>query len=165
MDNMYDPRPADQQTIIEALDVIKRNTVACISTSAQDWPSQVATVFYATKSGNTLFSKFTQASDHGKAISNDQKISLAIYDNGSSYLRKEGIQARALCRKIGEKKEMQEAMELYAETFPGSRNRFLHVEEMLKTDVKSTLYRIDIVSLKLVSPKGFSVNYEQLNQC
>lgn len=159
---MYDPRPADQQTIIEALDIIKRNTVACISTVAQDWPTQVATVFYATKSGNTLFSKFTQASDHGKAISNDQRICLAIYDHNSSYLKKEGIQARAICHRIEEYNEMQEAIELYADTFPGSRNRFLPIEDMLKIDVKSTLYRIDIVSLKLVSPKGFSLSYDTI---
>ena len=157
---MYDPLSGgysneDFQKFIEA------GKVAVLATTSSTWGVQATTVFYAVEKEFSLLVKSHRTSDHGKEMQENPQIVLAIYDSNSTYTEKAGVQLRAYCERIYDKTEMQNAVEIYSRTFPGAEQRFAPVEELISEDVKSTLFRMKIVAGKMITPNGYSSDYQK----
>lgn len=139
---------------------IEENNVASLAVVSSDWGVQVTTVFYAVEGEMSLLIKSHVTSDHGKEMLINKKVSIAIYDVKSTYSEKRGVQLRGICERILDAKEMKNAVKVYSDTFEGAAQRFLPVEELISKDVKSTLFRIKIESGKMITPDGYSPEFQ-----
>jgi uncharacterized protein YhbP (UPF0306 family) len=140
---------------------IKANKVAVLAAVSQEWGVQATTVFYAVEKDFSLLVKSHQASDHGKGMRANPQIVLTIYDSNSTYTEKSGVQLRAICERIYDKVEMQNAVKIYSETFSGAEQRFASLDELVSSDSKSTLFRMKIVSGKMLTPSGYSSSFQE----
>jgi len=145
----------DFQTFIGA------NKIAVLATSSVDWDVQATAVFYAIEGDFSLLVKSHRTSDHGKVMQVNPRVVLTIYDPNSTYTEKSGVQLRAICARIYDKAEMQNAVEVYAKTFPGAKQRFAPLDELISPDAKSTLFRMTIISGKMLTPNGYSANFQE----
>lgn len=139
---------------------IEENKVASLAVVSSDWGVQVTTVFYAVESEMSLLIKSHVTSDHGKEMLINKKVAVAIYDVNSTYSEKQGVQLRGICERILDAKEMENAVKIYSDTFEGAGQRFLPIEELISKDVKSTLFRIKIESGKMITPEGYSPEFQ-----
>ena len=55
---------------------------------------------------------------------------------------------------------MLNAVKIYSETFEGAAARFAPIDELVSEDAKSTLFRIKLVSGKILSPEGYSPDFQ-----
>lgn len=140
---------------------IEENKVASLAVVSSEWGVQVTTVFYAVEDEMSLLIKSHVTSDHGKEMLVNNKVAIAIYDTASTYSDKCGVQLRGICERILDAKEMENAVKIYSNTFEGSAQRFLPVEELISKDVKSTLFRIKIQSGKMITPDGYSPEFQE----
>lgn len=145
-------------------DFILSNSVAVIGTPREGWNTQLATIYYATENGIDLYMKFHLGSDHGTQIRKDSKVALAIYDHNSTYTEKYGVQLLGVCRQVTEREELLRAIEIFSNKFSGARQRFAPLAELLSPDVKSTLFHFQPTLGKMLTPKGYSANYQSLDQ-
>lgn len=141
---------------------ILQHKIAALATVGEKWPIQIATIYYATSDGLTLYAKFQTTSDHGQAISKDNCVALSIHDPESTYHKKTGIQLRGHCTRVVDEAELRDAIDLYSSTFDGARERFDPVDILLSDKVKSTLYRINVVSGKMVTLEGHMSEYKDM---
>lgn len=139
---------------------IEENKVASLAVVSPDWGVQVTTVFYAVEGEMSLLIKSHVTSDHGTEMLVNKKVSVAIYDTASTYSEKRGMQLRGICERILDAEEMKNAVKVYSDTFEGAAQRFLPVEELISKDVKSTLFRIKIESGKMITPDGYSPEFQ-----
>lgn len=160
---MYNPLKSGYPPA-DFFDFILSKNVAVIATLREGWGTQLSTVFYATNNGIDLYMKFHLGSDHGSQIRKDPKVALAIYDHGSSYTEKYGVQLLGYCRQITEREELLNAIEIFSKKFPGARERFAPIDELLSPNVKSTLFHFVPSSGKMITPKGYSAGYQPLDQ-
>lgn len=140
---------------------IKKGNVAALAVSGSEWGVQVTSVFYAVEKDFSILIKSHRASEHGRAMQENPHIALAIYDPASTYTDKSGIQLRAICERIYDKKEMCNAVNIYSSVFSGAEARFAPVEELISPDAKSTLFRMKIVSGKMLTPSGYSSIFQK----
>ena len=136
--------------------------MASLAVISSEWGVQVTTVFYAVEGSMSLLIKSHVTSDHGKEMLVNKKVSVAIYDTESTYSEKRGVQLRGVCERILDAKEMENAVKIYSNTFEGSAKRFASIEELISKDVKSTLFRIKIESGKMITPEGYSPEFQVL---
>lgn len=160
---MYNPLTSGY-TKKDFFDFILSNSVAVIGTPREGWNTQLATIFYATENGIDLYMKFHLGSDHGIQIKKDSKVALAIYDHNSMYTEKYGVQLLGICRQVTEREELLRAIEIFSNKFPGARQRFATVDELLSPGVKSTLFHFRPSFGKMLTPKGYSACYQSLDQ-
>jgi len=149
-------------TTDDLIKFICKYNIATLATNGEAWPNQIATIFYATNDGSTLYAKFHILSDHGRAISRDKRVSLSIYNHNSTYHEKYGVQLRGHCYRVSDESELRSAIDIYSNTFNGARERFDPVDVLLSDKAVSTLFRIDILSGKIVTPKGHMPHYSDL---
>lgn len=159
-ENMYDAlkggyNKQDFQTFLE------ENSVAALAVVSKQWGVQVTSVFYAVEGDMSILIKSHVTSDHGKEMMLNNKVSLAIYDKQSSYSQKKGMQLRGICERITDAEEMRNAVKIYSDRFEGAAARFLPIEELISEDVKSTLFRIKIQSGKMITPEGYSPEFQE----
>jgi uncharacterized protein YhbP (UPF0306 family) len=140
---------------------IEARKVAVLATTSPNWGVQATAVFYAVEGEFSLLVKSHRTSDHGKEMQINPHIVLTIYDHNSTYTVKSGVQLRAICERIIDKIEMQNAVEIYSKTFPGANQRFAPIDELVSPDVKSTLFRMKIVSGKMLTPDGYSSDFQE----
>jgi len=140
---------------------IEGNKIAVLTTVSSDWGVQATTVFYAVEGDFSLLVKSHQGSDHGKGMKSNPKVVLTVYDHGSTYTEKSGVQLRGICERIYDKAEMQNAIRVYSEKFPGSEQRFAPLDELVSPNSKSTLFRMKIVSGKMLTPSGYSSAFQE----
>ncbi len=160
---MYDPLESGYE-LADFSGFVLARTTAVIATPREDWGVQVATVFYATDDGINLYVKSHLASDHGTQVQRDSRVALAVYDHASTYSEKYGVQLLGICHQVTEREELIAAIEIFSRTFPGARERFAPIEELLSPGVKSTLFRIRAMSGKMLTPAGYSSGYQVLAQ-
>lgn len=159
---MYDPLTSGYPQK-DFFDFILSKSVAVIGTPRSGWKTQLATIYYATENGFDLYMKFHLGSDHGTQVRKDSKVALAIYDHNSTYSEKYGVQLLGICRQVTERKELLHAIEIFSNKFPGARKRFAPIEELLSPKVKSTLFHFEPSSGKMLTPKGYSAEYQPLD--
>jgi len=140
---------------------IEGNKVAVLATVSPEWGVQATTVFYAVEKNFSLLVKSHQGSDHGKGMRSDPQVVMTVYDHSSTYTEKSGVQLRAVCERIYDKAEMQNAVKAYSERFPGAEQRFAPLDELVSPDSKSTLFRMKIVSGKMLTPDGYSSAFQE----
>lgn len=140
---------------------IEENNVAAFAVVSSEWGVQVTSVFYAVEGDMSILIKSHVTSDHGKEMQVNNKVSLAIYDVKSTYSEKRGVQLRGVCERILDAKEMENAVKVYSAKFEGAAQRFLPVEELISKDVQSTLFRIRIKSGKMITPEGYSPEFQE----
>ena len=143
------------------LDFIKANKIAVLAATSSEWGVQATTVFYAVENDFSLLVKSHQGSDHGKGMLTNPKIVMTIYDSKSTYTDKSGVQLRAICERIYDKDEMQNAVNVYSKAFTGAEQRFASIDDLVSPDSKSTLFRMRIVSGKMLTPSGYSSTFQE----
>jgi len=158
---MYDPLQSGYSQEDFYKFIIERNC-AVIATPRSDWGVQVATVFYATNDGRSLFMKFHTTSDHGSQIKRNPRVAAAIYNHDSTYHEKYGVQLLGYCKQITNRELLENGMEIFSHKFPGARERFAPIDELLSPSVKSTLFCFTPHSGKMLTPAGYSENYQSL---
>lgn len=158
---MYSPLKSGYQKSDFANHIIGRHIVV-IATPRDGWGVQAATVFYATENGDDLYMKFHVGSDKGQQIMKNPKVALAIYDHDSTYTEKYGVQLLGECRRVTDREELLSAIEIFSNKFPGARERFAPIDELLSDNVKSTLFHFKAVSGKMLTPEGYSDGYQEL---
>ena len=144
------------------VDFIKKNQVMVLSVEDKEWSVQATTVFYAIENENSLLIKSHTTSHHGSVIKNGAKVAVAIFDAQSTYSNKTGVQLRGICERIYDKDEMLNAVKIYSDTFEGAASRFAPIDELISRDAKSTLFRIKLVSGKMLSPEGYSPDFQMV---
>jgi len=159
---MYDPLKSGYSQK-DFFDFIFSKSVAVIGTSREGCNTQLATIFYATENGIDLYMKFHLGSDHETQVRKDSKVALAIYDHNSTYTEKYGVQLLGICRQVTEREELLRAIEIFSNKFPGARQRFAPIDELLSPDVKSTLFHFRPSYGKMLTPKGYSADYQSLD--
>lgn len=142
------------------VEFIKKNQTMVLAVEDKEWSVQATTVFYAIENENALLIKSHTTSHHGSVIKNGAKVAVAIYDTKSTYSDKTGVQLRGICERIYDKAEMLNAVKIYSETFEGAAARFAPIDELVSEDAKSTLFRIKLVSGKMLSPEGYSPDFQ-----
>ena len=143
--------------------VINSNTIGVLAVSDEVWSVQATTIFYAVEDENTLLFKSHVTSNHGKQMQITPKVVLAIFLPDSTYTEKTGVQLRCICEKITDYKEMEKAVSIYSKTFQGAEQRFASIEELISPEAKSTLFRLKIMSGKMLSPSGYSETFQDFN--
>lgn len=159
---MYDPLAAGylQQ---DFFDFILTKSVAVIGVPNEKWNTHLATIYYATENGRDLYMKFHVGSVHGTQIRKDSEVALAIYDHNSTYSEKYGVQLQGICRQVTEREELLKAIEIFSNKFLGARERFAPIDELLSPDVKSTIFHFYPTFGKMLTPKGYSADYQILD--
>lgn len=157
---MYDPREGGYKNE-DFLNFISSNNVAALAVTSDKWDVQVTTVFYAVEFPFSLLIKSHTTSNHGLVIAKGANVALAIFDPLSSYSTKSGVQLRGVCERITDSGEMKNAVQIYSHTFDGAADRFAPVEELVSSNAKSTLFRIKIISGKMLTPDGYSKDFQE----
>lgn len=160
---MYDPLESGYP-VSDFADFIMARHFAVIATPRQDWGVQAATVYYATKNGLDLYMKFHVGSDKGCQLRKDPRVALAIYDHDSTYSEKQGVQLLGECTMVTDRDELLDAIEVFSNKFPGARERFAPLDELLSPDVKSTLFHFVATRGKMLTPAGYSDGYQSLTE-
>ena len=142
---------------------VNANNIGVIAVDSGEWNVQATTVFYAVESEVSLLIKSHTASNHGRDMQLNPKVVLVIYDCESIYTNKSGVQLRCEVEKITDYDEMVNAVAVYSKSFPGAEQRFAPIEELISEDVKSTLFRLKIVSGKMLTPDGYSEEFQELS--
>lgn len=142
------------------VDFIKKNHTMILAVEDKEWSVQATTVFYAIEDEGALLIKSHTTSHHGSVIKNGARVAVAIYDTKSTYSDKTGVQLRGICERIYDKDEMLNAVTIYSETFDGAAARFAPIDDLVSEDAKSTLFRIRLVSGKMLSPEGYSPDFQ-----
>lgn len=144
------------------VDFLKKNHIMVLAVEDKDWPVQATTVFYAMESDNSLLLKSHTTSHHGSVIKSGANVVVVVYDMNSTYTNKTGVQLRGICERIYDRDEMKNAVKIYSDTFEGAAARFAPLEELVSAEAKSTLFRIKLVSGKMLSPEGYSPDFQKL---
>lgn len=144
------------------VDFLQKNQIMVLAVEDRDWPVQATTVFYAMENEDALLLKSHTTSHHGSVIKNGAKVVVVIYDQSSTYTNKTGVQLRGICERIYDKEEMVNAVKIYSDTFEGAAARFAPLDELVSAQAKSTLFRIKLVSGKMLSPEGYSPDFQKV---
>ncbi len=144
------------------IEFINKNQVMVLAVKDSEWPVQATAVFYAIKDENTLLIKSHTTSHHGSVIKDGAEVAVAIFDSKSTYCVKTGVQLRGICERIFDKDEMVSAVKIYSDAFEGAAARFAPIDELISKEAKSTLFKIKLISGKMLSPEGYSPDFQKL---
>jgi uncharacterized protein YhbP (UPF0306 family) len=136
----------EQEKIIE---FIKSRYVMVCGVSDNNEPL-VFTGWYVTDDGKTLYYKSRTESAHSKALSNNSKISVAIYDHSSSYSSKAGVQLKGKVSRVTDLFEMTKVVKMYSDSFVGAGAKLQDIPELISVYVKSTMFKIEVEEAKMV---------------
>ena len=139
---------------------MEEHHVAALAVLGQDWPVMVTSVFYAVQGPMSLLIKTNTSSFHGKAMLASPRVALSIYDDRSSYLERHGAQLRGTVERIYDPIEMEKAVQSYMRSFPGSVTQFDPIPMLISEDAENTLFKIDILAGKMMTPMGYSSDFE-----
>ena len=141
---------------------ISANKVAILSSQGGQWGVQATTVFYTVEENFNILVKMHTESSKGKLIKINPNVALAIYNPASTYSQKEGVSLLGVVERITNREEMIKAVEIYSKAFEGEDKRFASIEGLISLNVKSTLFRIRLISGKMITPEGYSEDFQIL---
>jgi len=145
------------------LEFIRANKIGVIAVKNEEWGISATTVFYAVESEHSLLIKSHTTSNHGRDMQLNPRGCFVIYDGNSIYTNKSGIQLRCEVERITDYNEMISAVAAYSKNFIGAGKRFASIEELILVDAKSTLFRLKIISGKMLTPDGYSEKFQELS--
>lgn len=122
--------------------------IAVLATVNTSGEPRACTIFFVAASDGGLLFKSRSNSEHMVNVASQSGAALAIYDAGSSYGSKRGMQIVGTVSRITDETKMRDAVERYSAAFDGARERFASLAELIADDASSTMYRFEIRSWK-----------------
>lgn len=133
---------------------IQEHSIMVLATAKDNTP-YACTVFYVTQDANVLYLKSYAVSLHTQIILENPSVACAIYDKeSSSFGDKIGVQLLGKAHKVTDLEEVTKAAELYISTFNSPKEKFYPLENLIKEDAKSSIYRIDVEKVKMLDSRN-----------
>ena len=110
----------------------------------------IACTVFLVADGSSLVFKSRGASAHMSALRNDPRAALSFYWHASTYETKAGVQLKGIVDRVSDVRDITRAVDLYSDAFEGARAKFAPVEDLVKPDCESTMYRFVPTAYKVV---------------
>jgi hypothetical protein len=133
-----------------ALDLLVEQRVGVLGTLSEDGAPRVCTIFYVLAPDRSIVFKSRFASEHTQAALRDGRAALAVYRHDSTYDIKVGVQVLGEIVPIRDEGEMRQEVDRYSERFEGSATKFAPIDELVRSDAFSTLYRFNPTHYKVM---------------
>jgi uncharacterized protein YhbP (UPF0306 family) len=130
--------------------LLAAHTTAVLSSVASDGTPRSCTIFYVFDvDALALIFKSGTHTEHTLSFSERPDAAMAVYNPGSGYAKKAGIQLIGRVQRVQDLDKMQRYIVQYSGRFPGAGDHFEPAEKLLAQDAAATLYSFSIISYKL----------------
>lgn len=85
-----------------------------------------------------------------RALREDDRAALAVYDHDSTYSMKSGVQVKGTVERISDENVMERVVRQYSSCFEGAQEKFDPVERLVRLDAESTMFRLVPTSYKFI---------------
>ena len=134
--------------------LLSKNMLMSLSTSVND-KCNINTAYYAYSENYEMYFLSEDDTEHCKNIIVNPSVAAAIWNDSGIYGENlQGLQLFGLCKKANGIK-LLEGLRIYNNRFPAFSELVKHPEDFAKGVVKSRLYTIDVLKIKLIDEAAF----------
>ena len=133
----------------DAEEFLRHRPIGVLATSSEGQP-QACTIFFVVADDGSVCFKSRSGSDHMRALREDDRAALAVYDHDSTYSMKSGVQVKGTVERISDENVMERVVRQYSSCFEGAQEKFDPVERLVRLDAESTMFRLVPTSYKFI---------------
>jgi nitroimidazol reductase NimA-like FMN-containing flavoprotein (pyridoxamine 5'-phosphate oxidase superfamily) len=132
-----------------AVELVKECSIATLASTGDDGPGACA-IFYVWLDDSRFGFKSRRGSAHMGNLGSDERAAIMIYDHGSDYRSKVGVQLKGRVREARDADEMEAIVDRYTAAFDGAGKKLGSPAELLEETTASTFFIFDASEFRLV---------------